>query len=492
MLAGEEYLASLRDGRTVWIDGERVADVTVHPAFRNAARSIARLYDALHDPETRDVLVDTDRHGITTHKFFMPSYSAQELIAAREAIAAWARLSYGFMGRTPDYKASFMATLGAAPDFYAPFEAGAQRWYRRYAEQALFLNHVLINPPIDRNREVHEVEDVYLHVVRERDDGIIVSGAKMLATGSALTHATFVAQNSAVRLEQGKAEDYALVFIAPMDTAGKSLISRRSYELAAESPWDNPLSSRFDENDAVVVFDEAFIPWENVLVYRDVAKATGFYPASGFMNRYTLQAGTRLAVKFDFVCGLIAEALEANGTAEFRGVQAQLGELIAWGNLMWALTSALALDPQEGPGGMAIPKLEFAVLVRLFGAMVWPKVEEVVAQTLGGSPLVVPSSHRDLQNDELRPLIDRFYRGSTGSAHDRIKLFKLLWDAVGTEFGARHTLYERNYGGNHEQIRLDALDFARRRGHLDEMAALVRQCLSEYDLDGWAEGTCWS
>ncbi len=490
-LTGEEYLESLRDARTVYIDGDRVDDVTIHPAFRNAARSIARLYDSLHDPEQQDSLLGVDRLGISTHKFFMPSYSAEELLAARDAIAAWARLSYGFMGRTPDYKASFMATLGAAPDFYAPFESNAQAWYRRYAGQVLFLNHVLINPPIDRNRAVHEVEDVYVHVVRERDDGIVVSGAKMLATGSALTHATFVAQNSAVQLDAGKAEDYALVFIAPMDTPGKKLISRRSYELAAESPWDNPLSSRFDENDAMVVFDEAFIPWENVLVYRDVEKATGFYAASGFMNRYTLQAGTRLAVKFDFVCGLIAEALEANGTADFRGVQAQLGELMGWGSLMWALTSALALDPQEGPGGMAIPRLEFAVLVRLFGAMAWPNVEEVVGQALGASPIVTPSSHRDLRNEELRPLIDRFYRGSTGSAHDRIKLFKLLWDAVGTEFGARHTLYERNYGGNHEQVRLDVLNFAQRRGRLDEMRALVAQCMSEYDLDGWAEGTCW-
>ena len=103
---------------------------------------------------------------------------------------------------------------------------------------------------------------------------------------------------------------------------------------------------------------------------------------------------------------------------------------------------------------------------------------------------MVPSSHRDLESEELRPLIDRFYRGSTGSAEDRIKLFKLLWDAVGSEFGARHTLYERNYGGNHEQVRLDVLNFAGRRGRLDEMNALVEQCLSEYDLDGWT-GDIW-
>src|SRR3990170_5615 len=147
LLTGEEYLETLRDGRSVYIDGEKVADVTEHSAFRNSARSIARLYDELHDPEQSDALVGVDRLGIRTHKFFMPSYSAEELLAARDAIAAWARLSYGFMGRTPDYKASFMATLGATPDFYAPFDAGAEAWYRRYAEHALFLNHVLINPP---------------------------------------------------------------------------------------------------------------------------------------------------------------------------------------------------------------------------------------------------------------------------------------------------------------------------------------------------------
>ncbi len=133
---GDEYLEGLRDGRAVFIDGERVADVTEHPAFRNSARSIARLYDALHDPEQRDTLIATDRHGIDTHRFFMPSYSSEELLGAREAIAAWSRLSYGFMGRTPDYKASFMATLGASPDFYAPYEDNARRWYERYAREA--------------------------------------------------------------------------------------------------------------------------------------------------------------------------------------------------------------------------------------------------------------------------------------------------------------------------------------------------------------------
>lgn len=485
LMSSAEYLDSLRDGRAVYLDGARVADVTTHPAFRNAVRSITRLYDTLHDPAHRDLLTTVDAYGIRTHKFFAPSYSTAELLAAREAIAAWARLSYGFMGRTPDYKAAFMASLGANPEFYAPFQDNALAWYKRFAGRALFLNHVLVNPPVDRNKPIHEVADVFIHLVKERDDGIIVSGAKMLATGSALTHGTFVAQNSSANLAKGQAEDFALVFIAAMDTPGATLLCRPSYEARATSPFDHPLSSRFDENDAVLLFDNAFIPWENVLVYRDVEKANAFYRASGFFSRYNLQAGTRLGVKLDFMAGLFAKGLAANGTDEFRGVQVALGELIGWRNLIWALTTTLCVDPQPGPGGSVIPKTEHAATLRLFSHRCWSEVHSLFETYLGGSPLVAPSSYRDLLNDDLRPLIDKYYRGSESSAEQRIKLFKLIWDAIGTEFGARHALYERNYSGNNEQIRLDVLNFARGKGHLGEFQTLAEQCMGEYDLHGW-------
>ena len=201
------------------------------------------------------------------------------------------------------------------------------------------------------------------------------------------------------------------------------------------------------------------------------------------------QAGTRLAVKLDFVCGLIDAGLVTNGTRDNRGVEVQLGELVGWANMFWALTAAMALDPQDGPGGTKIPKLEWAALIRVFGAVAWPNVERVAAQTLASSLMVQPSSVLDLRSRELRPTIDRFYRGSAGTAEDRIKLFKHLWDAVGSEFGARHTLYERNYGGSHEQVRVDLLNFSRRRGRLDEMRALVETCLGDYDLDGWTQAT---
>jgi len=177
---GKEYLASLQDGREVFIYGERVADVTVHPAFRNTARMVARLYDALHDPERRDkLLLPTDTgNGGMTQAFFKAPKTPAELLAGRNAIAEWARITYGWMGRSPDYKAAFLATLGANADFYDPYQDNARRWYKFSQERVPFINHAIIHPPIDRDRPPNEVGDVCCHVERETDAGIVVSGAR--------------------------------------------------------------------------------------------------------------------------------------------------------------------------------------------------------------------------------------------------------------------------------------------------------------------------
>ncbi|MGE0725252.1 MAG: 4-hydroxyphenylacetate 3-hydroxylase N-terminal domain-containing protein, partial [Alphaproteobacteria bacterium] len=181
---GAEYLASLRDGRCIYIDGERVDDVTTHPAFRNAARSIARIYDALHDPARREALtVATDTgNGGYTHRYFRPARSREDIRAQQAAIAEWARMSYGWMGRTPDYKASLMNTLGANAEYYGKFADNARAWHRRAQEAVLFMNHAIVNPPVDRSKPTDEVKDVYVTIKKETDAGIVVSGAKVVAT----------------------------------------------------------------------------------------------------------------------------------------------------------------------------------------------------------------------------------------------------------------------------------------------------------------------
>ena len=213
-----------------------------------------------------------------------------------------------------------------------------------------------------------------------------------------------------------------------MDTPGVKLICRPSYSLAAEvvgSPFDYPLSSRLDENDAILVFDHALIPWENVLIYADLEKSNTFFPHSGFIPRAMLQGCTRLAVKLDCIAGLLLKAVTITGTKDFYGVQAAVGEVLAWRHLFWGLTEAMARAPVPWAGGAVLPNPE------------------------------------------------------------RVKLMKLLWDAMGTEFGGRHELYQRNYAGPNDGIRVHTLQAAMATSLADRCVGFAEQCMAEYDLDGW-------
>lgn len=488
LLTGAQYLESLKDGREVWIYGERVKDVTTHPAFRNAARMIARLYDALHEPEMQpDLLVPTDTggHG-QTHAFFRVARTHEDMERSLRAIAAWQRLTWGWMGRSPDYKASLAAALGAWPQFFAPYDDNARRWYRDIQEGVLYLNHAIVNPPVDRDRPPHEVADVYVHVEEETDSGLIVSGAKVVATGSALTHYNFVAHYGPSPVQK---EEFALAALVPMNAPGLKLICRPSYEMTAAvmgSPFDYPLSSRFDENDAILVFDKVLIPWENVLIYRDLEKANSFVPATGFLNRAIFHGCVRLAVKLDFLVGAFLHAVEAVGTKAFRGVQVNLGEVLAWRHAFWSLARAMAREPDAGFGGSLLPNLEAGQAYRVLMTIAYPRIRDLVERTVASGLIYVNSNALDFKVPELKPYLDRFLRGSGGvDAVEKMKRVKLLWDAIGTEFGSRHELYERNYAGNHENVRLETLLLAEFSGQAQELKAFARACMDEYDLEGW-------
>ncbi len=487
-MTGEEFLESLRDGREVWIYGERVKDVTQHPAFRNTARMLARMYDALHKPENKDVLLDdTDTgNGGKTHPFFKAPKSAEDLEKSRRAIQTWSRIGYGWMGRSPDYKASFLATLGANAQFYEPFEKNALTWYKKAQEQVLFLNHAIVNPPVDRNKPPHEVGDVYMHVTKETDGGIYVTGAKVVATGSALTHANFMAHYGPLPIQK---EEFALVIIVPMDAPGVKLIARPSYEYTAAvmgSPFDYPLSSRLDENDAVLVFDNVFVPWENVFVYRDIEKVNNFFPMSGFVHRFTFHGNARLVVKLEFIIGLLMKALESTGAKDFRGVQVRLGEAIAWRHMFNAILEAQVNTPEPWIGDYVNPDIRHGLTYRVLATIAYPRIKELIEHDVSSGLIFMNSNAVDFKVPEIRPYLDKYLRGSNGySAIDKMKVMKALWDAIGSEFGGRHELYERNYAGNQENIRLETLLTAQAMGDVDQYIKFAEQMMDEYDLDGW-------
>ena len=488
---GQEYIESLRDGREIYIYGERVKDVTTHPAFRNTVRMLARLYDALHDTSNAErkstLCTETDTgSGGYTHKFFRASRNAEELVGARDAIAEWARVTYGWMGRSPDYKAAFLATLGANSGFYAPYEDNAKRWYKKVQEECTFVNHAIVNPPVDRNKQLDEVRDVYMHVEKETDGGLIVTGAKVVATTSTLTHCNFIANNGALPI---KTKPFAFVCIVPTDSPGVKLFCRPSYEMTAAvmgTPFDYPLSSRMDENDSILIFDKVFVPWENVFAYGDIDKVNNFFPRSGFLPRFMFQGCTRLAVKLDFIAGLLLKSVEATGAKDFRGVQAQVGEVLAWRNLFWGLTDAMARTTTPWTEGYVLPNLDYGLAYRVMASLAYPKIKEIVENVLASALIYMPSSAVDFKTPEIRPYLDQYVRGSGGySAEQRVKLMKLMWDAMGSEFGGRHELYERNYFGNHESIRFETLMAAEATGAAAKYKGFAEQCMAEYDLDGW-------
>jgi aromatic ring hydroxylase len=488
---GQEFLDSLDDGREVWIYGQRVGNITAHPAFRNTARMIARLYDALH-ADHRDganVLTCPTEWGGFTHRYFIASRTVEEQVAARDAIAAWSRLTYGWLGRSPDYKAAFLATLGANAEFYAPYQENARRWYRHSQERVPFIDHAIIHPPVDRNMAPGAAggpTDVYVHVTKETDAGIRVSGAKVVATGSALTHYTFVAHHGLIPVQD---RNFALVFMVPTNAPGVKLICRVSNEQRAAvlgSPFDYALSSRLDENDAIFVLDDVLIPWEDVFVYGDAEKANNFFPRTGFVPRAFLQGSTRLAVKLDFIAGLFLRATELTGSRGFRGVEANLGEVIAWRNMIWGLSDAMAKSPDPWEGGYILPGSRAAMAYNVLAPEAYVQIKNLIEKTVASGLIYLNSHAADFKTPELRKYLDTYVRGSGGaSAEERVKLMKLLWDSIGSEFGGRHELYEINYAGSHEEIRRYALFGALASGDADRWKGLVDTCMAEYDLNGW-------
>ena len=485
MYTGAEYLASLNDGREVWLNGSRVENVVEHPAFRNSARMIARFYDALHDPARRDSLTTEmdDGSGRRCHRFFQAPRNAEEQLLARDAIAEAARINYGWMGRTPDFKAAWIGTFGANSELYGEYRENAKRWYDIARSRLPFINHAVVNPPVDRHLDPNH-SDVFVHVDEETDAGLIVSGAKVVATGAALTHFTFVAHYNVMYKEK----KFSPVFMVATNAPGVKLICRQSYELNASltgTPFDHPLSSRMDENDSILVFDRAFIPWEDVFMY-GVEMSNKFVEHSGFFGRTLMHGFTRLAVKFDFICGLFLKAVEIAGTKGFAGVQGAVGEAIALRHMLWGLSDSMAWRAEKWTGEFVLPDTESALAYRSIAGDSYSRVINLIRKTVASSLIYLPSHSADFFQPEERGYLDRYVRGADGvDSVERVKVMKLLWDAIGSEFASRHELYELNYSGSYEKSRIDTFNVAHGSGRTEQMKSFVDQCLSEYDLHGW-------
>lgn len=489
---GAQYLETLRDGRVFYFDGKRVDDVTTHPAFTTTAHSVARMYDALHDPAKRDVLTFVTERGTRSHKFYKMPTSSQDLFEARDAIAEWARMSYGTLSRGPDYKAALVAGLAMDADFYGDFAGNVRRWYEKITDDVMFVNLSLTNPAGDRRRSLSEQRDTYMHVVKERDDGIVVRGARMISTGAAFSNVTYVSQYLPGSPGLGMDEkDFALGFFVPFDAPGVKLIGRYSYEYLAKkigTPFDYPLSSRFDESDYSIVLDDVLIPWENVTAYRNPEVVNGLM-ARDFAQRFCFHACVRTAVKLDFLCGLLLKVTDMNHISSFRGVQASIGEVLGLRHSLWALAAGMASEPNPAPGGPPYvhPNVNYALQWRNSYGDIYTKIRTIFHNLMAGGFIQIPSSANDFKNPSIRRWLDKYWNAATLAAEDRVKLVRLIWDEFATEFAGRAEVHERNFSGSYEGNRLETFFTGEATGLNDQFRALVDQCMSEYDLNGWTD-----
>ena len=446
---GTEHIASLRDGRAVYIDGQRVNDVTVHPAFKNAVRSAAALYDFQAQPENIELMtfMPNGSNRRVNRAWQMPR-NYEEMVQRRKALQAWARLSCGFMGRSPDHVASSLVGQRMSIEVFRKHgedRAKALIDYFDYAaKNDLFLTYVIINPQAERAKAWGEqADDLVARIVDEDSAGITVRGAKMLGTSAIMANEVLVANLQP--LKPGE-EDLAFSCTLPMNAKGLRVVSRKSYEAAAVSVFDNPLSSRFDENDALIYFDDVKVPWDRIFVYRDTDMCRQQFHETYGHSYQNYQAQIRLSVKIKFLLGLARRLTEAIGTTKIPSVAEKLGYMAAQASMVEAMLSGMEASGSRA-GDYWVPNKHFMYSAQVLTQELYPQFVNAIRDLAGGALIMLPSSIEDFKDPMLAKIIRTTQRSATMEPDDKVKFLKACWDAVGSEFGSRHQQYEMFYAG---------------------------------------------
>ncbi|MEC9341730.1 MAG: 4-hydroxyphenylacetate 3-hydroxylase N-terminal domain-containing protein [Pseudomonadota bacterium] len=473
---GKAFRSGLLDDREVWLNGERVADVTTHPAIAPAVMSTAHLYDMQHDAAWAGALVfDDPASGEPVGRTYQIPRTAADLRARGEAIALWQESAFGMMGRAPDFLNSMVASLGAKAEVFGRQHAdradAARLLYERSVQNDIFFTHALIDPQLDRGKRRHEQPDpgVPLRIIDRTTDGLIVDGAKMVATAAPYADEVIVWPFPPTFVE-GE-EDYAVVFSLPIDTPGLKVICRSPFARGGLQQ-DYPLSSRFDEMDAFLVFQEVLVPWERVLLHQDVGLMNVMYRDTRMRELTAHQTNIRLQVKLELVYALLVRMAEAIGVDKSPAVMASLGEAVTHAETIRNAVMASEYQAQVDPeNGVIYPDFTALQVGRMLGPRIYPDVVRKVKRLGAGGLMQMPASVADFDSP-IGPLLERYYQGAGVSAREKISLFKFAWDVCGSEFGSRHDLYEMFYAGDPDALLAGMhREYPRREEHLQRFDA---------------------
>ena len=441
---GAEHLETLRDGRTVWIGSEKVTDVTTHPAFRNGARSMAAIYDLKRaDPE-----LSFEEGGERFSHYYLRARSREDLEKRTRLHRRIARMSQGLLGRSPDHVSSFVTGMSTNPGVFGRFSGNLLAYYEHLRKTDAYAVYAVIPPQAARNPEFYEKKNIpipTLRVVREDDRGVVVSGMKMLATGAAFANEVWI--GNLIPLAPNQLAE-SITCAIPMNAPGLTLWSRKPFERDARSEFESPLAYRFDETDSMLMCEDVHVPWERVFVHNDAVLAREIYiktPAHCYGNH---QSNVRFHEKMQLIVGLASKVAHASGANEIPAVRETLGRLAALEATLGGMIAGQIQDAESWPA----PEWRTYNRRYMYAALNWcteghSAIIDVLRELCGGGVFQMPADIDVMHDPKLREQFERYWQTPQMGAVDRMKLYKLAWDLVGSEFAGRHLQYEKFYAG---------------------------------------------
>ncbi len=452
----EQYIESLKDNRRLFIDGEVITDVTEYPPLRRAIETVASTFQMQHDPVYQSLVTyKSPVSGDLVSTTYLPALSYEEFQQRHRCDYARTNFTYGMMGRLTDFMSAFLLDqeIALRGSGFADAADRTQAYIDRCREEDLCVTHALIDPQSDRSSVDAPTEAT--RIVERRADGIVVSGARLLSTLAPIANECYV--GPFYPRQEGE-EDFALVFSMPMNAEGLKIVARETYD-KGRSLFDRPLSGRFDEGDAILVFDNVFIPDERVMIAGDVAAYNSLIGrAPGYT---TIQASARSTAKLKFITGLCEAVAQANGRAKTPRTQEMIGELVGMVHIAEGLQKGACVEaaefmqriaagkenqPAPNPGQSPIPGAAGFAALTLFFPRANTEALEILKSIVGSGGIAMTEA--DYENPELKPLIDRLLVGPGIDARHRLQLMKLAWDMTAEPFGSRQHLYEKLYSGD--------------------------------------------